>query len=43
MEQALAYVCCPADVGRVKLQKYCRKITRWDMCQSALALALAHF
>ena len=26
MEQALAYVCCPADVGRVKLQKYCRKI-----------------
>lgn len=26
MEQALAYVCCPADEGRAKVQKYCRKI-----------------
>ena len=26
MEQALAYVCCPADAGRAKVQKYCRKI-----------------
>ena len=26
MEQALAYVCCPADENRTKLQKYCRKI-----------------
>lgn len=26
MEQALAYVCCPADEGRMKVQKYCRKI-----------------
>ena len=26
MEQALAYVCCPADEGRTKVQKYCRKI-----------------
>ena len=26
MEQALAYVCCPADESRMKVQKYCRKI-----------------
>ena len=26
MEQALAYVCCPADESRAKVQKYCRKI-----------------
>ena len=26
MEQALAYVCCPSDEGRAKIQKYCRKI-----------------
>ena len=26
MEQALAYVCCPADESRLKMQKYCRKI-----------------
>ena len=26
MEQALAYVCCPAEEGRTKVQKYCRKI-----------------
>lgn len=26
MEQALAYVCCPAEEKRAKLQKYCRKI-----------------
>jgi hypothetical protein len=26
MEQAFAYVCCPADESRAKLQKYCRKI-----------------
>lgn len=26
MEQALAYVCCPAGENRAKLQKYCRKI-----------------
>ena len=26
MEQALAYVCCPADDTKVKIQKYCRKI-----------------
>lgn len=26
MEIALAYVCCPADAGRVKVQRYCRKI-----------------
>lgn len=26
MEQALAYVCCPADDNQAKLQKYCRKI-----------------
>ena len=25
MEQALAYVCCPAEEKRAKLQKYCRK------------------
>ena len=26
MEKALAYVCCPADAGKAKVQKYCRKI-----------------
>lgn len=26
MEQALAYVCCPADESRAKMQKYGRKI-----------------
>ena len=26
MEKALAYVCCPVDVGKAKVQKYCRKI-----------------
>lgn len=26
MEQALAYVSCPADESRAKMQKYCRKI-----------------
>lgn len=26
MEQALAYVCCPAEDSRAKMQKYCRKI-----------------
>lgn len=26
MEQALAYVSCPADESRAKVQKYCRKI-----------------
>ena len=26
MEQALAYVSCPADDSRAKMQKYCRKI-----------------
>ena len=26
MEKALAYVCCPADVGKAKVQKYCRKV-----------------
>ena len=26
MEIALAYVCCPSDAGRTKVQKYCRKI-----------------
>lgn len=26
MEQALAYVCCPPEEGRAKVQKYCRKI-----------------
>ena len=26
MEIALAYVCCPADAGKAKIQKYCRKI-----------------
>ena len=26
MEQALAYVCCPADENRAKVQKYCRRI-----------------
>lgn len=26
MEQALAYVCCSAEDGRAKVQKYCRKI-----------------
>jgi hypothetical protein len=26
MEQALAYVCCPADESKAKVQKYCRKI-----------------
>lgn len=24
MEQALAYVCCSAEEGRVKVQKYCK-------------------
>lgn len=26
MEIALAYVCCPSDAGKTKVQKYCRKI-----------------
>lgn len=26
MEIALAYVCCPVDSGKTKVQKYCRKI-----------------
>ncbi len=26
MEQAMAYVCCPAEESRVKVQRYCRKI-----------------
>ena len=26
MEKALAYVCCPSDAGKAKMQKYCRKI-----------------
>lgn len=26
IEQALAYVCCPGDESRTKMQKYCRKI-----------------
>ena len=26
VEVALAYVCCPADAGRAKLRRYCRKI-----------------
>ena len=26
MEQAMAYVCCPAEESRVKEQRYCRKI-----------------
>ncbi|MCI8285884.1 MAG: hypothetical protein HFE90_11635 [Firmicutes bacterium] len=26
MEQALAYVSCPTDDSRAKMQKYCRKI-----------------
>ena len=26
MEQALAYVCCPAQESRARVQKYCRKI-----------------
>ena len=26
MEQALAYVCCSAEEGKTKVQRYCRKI-----------------
>lgn len=26
IEQALAYVCCPAETGNAKMAKYCRKI-----------------
>lgn len=26
MERALAYVCCPVDIGKAKVQKHCRKI-----------------
>lgn len=26
MEQALAYVCCPAHEAKARVQKYCRKI-----------------
>ena len=26
LEQALAYVCCSAEEGKTKVQRYCRKI-----------------
>ena len=43
MEQALAYVCCPADESRAKVQKYCRKIYELGYVPICPQLHLRHF
>lgn len=43
MEPALAYVSCPADESRVKVQKYCRKIYELGYIPLCPQLAFAPF